>query len=188
MKILIIPGYQDSPKGHWQHWLHQQYKNSEMVVFPHFDNPQKDIWVQTLQDYLYANQDEELLLVAHSMGSVTTAALAEAKGDFSNVVGIILVAPADSEQANFPTEIEGFSPMPTTPLPVPTLLVGSHNDPYMSYERVKQFGNLWDTDFYDAGLVGHINTASGFGPWEGFIPILEGFVQKCLTANIQTVA
>jgi predicted alpha/beta hydrolase family esterase len=44
-------------------------------------------------------------------------------------------------------------------------LVGSEDDPYMNLERAQALAADWDCYFFNAGCVGHINPASGFGPW-----------------------
>jgi len=57
--------------------------------------------------------------------------------------------------------------MPTTPLPFPSLTVGSLDDKYMSLDRLSFYTRLWKTEVRNIGLAGHINIASGFGRWTG---------------------
>nr|MCR5029741.1 alpha/beta hydrolase [Fibrobacter sp.] len=45
-------------------------------------------------------------------------------------------------------------------------VVGSENDPYMSYERVEFFAKAWGAKLFNAGALGHINSDSNLGEWE----------------------
>jgi predicted alpha/beta hydrolase family esterase len=44
-------------------------------------------------------------------------------------------------------------------------LIASEDDPYMSLESAETLAKDWYCGFVNAGLVGHINCASGFGDW-----------------------
>jgi predicted alpha/beta hydrolase family esterase len=48
----------------------------------------------------------------------------------------------------------------TTPL-----LVASRTDPHCTYERAEDYAYAWGSALVDAGEAGHINVASGHGPW-----------------------
>ncbi len=171
MKQIIVPGYQGSPEGHWQYWLNGELTDCEMVVQDDFAYPKMSEWVQRLEEVI-SRCDEPIQLIAHSLGCVTVVKWAELF-DTSTIDSVILVAPADVESSYLPKEITGFGTIPQLQLPFPTTVVGSHNDPYMSFERVSSLATRWDARFIDAGFVGHINTASGFGPWPALLPILE---------------
>jgi len=171
MTQIIVPGFQGSPKGHWQYWLQEISANAITVQQDDWFNPEVNAWVDRLQETVDSTSGP-IQLVGHSMGAITIALWAE-KYDTSRIDSAVLVAPADTESDYLPKEIEGFAPIPTVRLPFPTTLIGSHNDPYMSFVRVIHFANVWDTAFIDAGFVGHINKDSGFGQWPELLPILE---------------
>ena len=80
-----------------------------------------------------------------------------------NIKGAFLVAPADADCVEV---IKDFAPMPTEKLPVPTCVVGSENDPYMTLERAKFFARAWNAKWFNAGSLGHINSDSNLGEWE----------------------
>lgn len=174
MKVLIIPGYQSSLKGHWQDWLLSQVDGAEMVYQDSWEEPHREDWVKRLVEEI-TKQDDEVVLVAHSMGSVTVAAMVEDGLTPVNVAGAIVVAPADSESDYLPREITGFSPMPRTTFPFPSLFIGSDNDPYMMKERVAYFASLWGCEFVSIGEKGHINTAAGYGEWPEIVQFIHRF-------------
>lgn len=192
MKQIIVPGYKGSPEGHWQYWLREVLENAESVVQESWDFPQMDQWVERLNDIIQ-EADEPIQLIGHSMGCITIAFWAFKYGS-RNINSAVLVAPADSESDYLPDDIIGFSPIPALALPFKTTVVGSHNDPYMSFERALHFANRWGADFIDAGNAGHINIESGYGAWDEILPVLERaeadlnvktFASKALYCKVQ---
>jgi hypothetical protein len=59
-------------------------------------------------------------------------------------------------------------------LNVPGLLIGSQNDPWMKLQHAYAWARRWNLVFHDAGLAGHINVESGYGPW----PWIGGVVES----------
>jgi predicted alpha/beta hydrolase family esterase len=88
----------------------------------------------------------------------------------TKVRGAFLVAPPDHEGGAIPREATGFGQVPRDPLPFPSMLVASTNDPLCSVERAVDMAAAWGSDLHFAGEAGHINAASGHGPWpEGLV-------------------
>ncbi|ADZ69841.1 Predicted esterase of the alpha/beta hydrolase fold family [Polymorphum gilvum SL003B-26A1] len=50
-------------------------------------------------------------------------------------------------------------------LGVPAIVAASRNDFWMDQARARDLAQTWGADFVDMGEAGHINVASGFGPW-----------------------
>jgi predicted alpha/beta hydrolase family esterase len=96
-------------------------------------------------------------------------------GSVSKVAAALLVAPPDVESAEHaPPEVHGFAPVPRDPLPFRTVVLASRDDPYCASDRACGFAAGWEADFVDVGGKGHINTATGYGPWpEGERLVLE---------------
>jgi predicted alpha/beta hydrolase family esterase len=64
--------------------------------------------------------------------------------------------------------------MPLVPLPFPSIVVASSDDQYVSPERAVEFARVWGSELRVIGAAGHINGASGYGPWpEGEAMLLE---------------
>ena len=95
---------------------------------------------------------------------------------------LMLVAPADVESAaHTPGHLRGFAPISRVPLPFPAVTVASTNDPYMTLARARELAEAWNTEFVNAGPLGHINVAAGFGPW----PVGEAIVHRLLAERRQ---
>lgn len=161
--ILIVPGLHGSAEGHWQSWWRQDDSDAVLVEQTDWSNPDADGWLATLEQAVLAHP--HALLVAHSLGTILTARLAQSPVA-PLVAGALLVAPADIERtATLNGRHYEFGAMPTDGLPFPSIVVVSHNDPYMSYGKALELGASWDSTIHDLGEAGHINIDSGFGRW-----------------------
>jgi uncharacterized protein len=92
------------------------------------------------------------VLIAHSAGCLATVAWA---GRYAGpVLGALLVTPP---------HLDGIGPREK--LPFRATLVASRTDPYTSFAQFEQFAADWGAELVDAGDAGHLETASGYGPW-----------------------
>jgi predicted alpha/beta hydrolase family esterase len=104
------------------------------------------------------------VIVAHSLGVATVV---QAVPLFRNrVAGAFLVAVPDVANPEIrPRHLMTFGPYPRDPLPFPSIVVASRNDPFSSYDVVEDIAAAWGSLFIDAGEAGHINSDAGYGPW-----------------------
>ena len=63
--------------------------------------------------------------------------------------------------------------MPQQRLSFPSIVVASETDPYVSIDRAEEFSRSWGSRFVNLGPAGHINVASGHGPWDQGLLLLE---------------
>ena len=175
--ILIVPGYTNSGPDHWQSRWQQRLSSARRVEQDDWDAPARDDWVaQVLKTVERCRRP--IVLVAHSLGVITIAHAAPMLPR-GIVRGAFLVAPSDVEDADGIAAIErSFAPVPRDPLPFPSLLVASRSDPYCAYERAEDFAFAWGSALLDAGEAGHINTASGYGPWPEGLMRFAGFLKR----------
>jgi hypothetical protein len=113
-----------------------------------------------------------VLLVAHSAGALMVVHWAAKHGQQRPIRGALLATPSDVEMplpAGYPTPDElrtgGWMPTPRQRLPFPAIVAASRNDPLARYERTVGFAADWGARLVDLGEVGHLNPASGYGPW-----------------------
>jgi predicted alpha/beta hydrolase family esterase len=170
--ILIIPGWSSSGHDHWQSRWERTLKTARRVEQDNWFEPEREAWVARIIEAA-TQSTRPIVLVAHSLGVAAVAHLAQRipKGFLS---GAFLVAPADVDNASGWPETEGlkldgdgsgFAPLPAGPLPFPSVLVASSTDPYCSLDRATALANGWGSTLVEAGDAGHINSASGHGPW-----------------------
>ncbi|MFB7265928.1 RBBP9/YdeN family alpha/beta hydrolase, partial [Streptomyces nojiriensis] len=98
----------------------------------------------------------------------------------ADVRGALLATPPDFETPlpdGYPTPDElaryGWTPVPRKPLPFPSIVAASANDPLGSPERVAGLARDWGSSLVEIGRVGHLNPASGHGPWPRAEELIE---------------
>jgi len=174
--ILIVPGLTNSGPDHWQSRWQHKLSTARRVEQDDWERPGRDAWTARLVDAVAAAR-RPVVLVAHSLG-VLTVAHAAASLPPGKVRGAFLVALPDVEESSVPAVEEAFAPIPREPLPFPSILVASRSDPYCAYHRAEDFAYAWGSALADAGDAGHLNTASGHGPWPEGLMRFAGFMGK----------
>lgn len=155
-RILLVPGLNNSGPGHWQTRWEERFPAFERVEQWHWDRPRLDAWSDQV-GHMLRRSKRPTLLVAHSFGclaSVHRAALGAPQ-----LAGALLVAPADPRKFGVDGEL------PTVPLPIPSIVIGSEDDPWMPAARARRWANRWGSQFVNAGALGHINADSGLEDW-----------------------
>jgi predicted alpha/beta hydrolase family esterase len=171
IKVLLLPGWQNSGPEHWQsRW--ERAHAYERVQQHDWIRPLRGDWIARLQDVVLGHvaQQEpdapaDIVLVAHSLGCMLVAAWAVNNRLAGHIRGALLVAPGDPQRDEMVCVLSSWVKIPGNTLPFPTLLLGSHDDPYCSFERAQQFAGTWGAQFIDYGRCGHINADSGLGDW-----------------------
>lgn len=165
--VLILPGWQTSGPDHWQsRW--EATHGYRRVDQHDWMQPRRGDWIARLEEVLFTCntvEDGPAVLVAHSLGCLHTAAWAAHSLNTAHVKAALLVAPGDAEREDMRPVLPSWSPIPMQRLPFPSVLVGSRNDPYCSFERAQAFAAAWGSRFVDLGDAGHINAESGLGDW-----------------------
>ena len=160
--ILIVPGWHNSGPDHWQSRWQSRLPTARRVEQKDWVRPERDAWVSAL-GLAVGKATRPVVLVAHSLGVVTAIHAAPYVG--RAVRAAFLVGLPDVDRPGVAPELESFRGLTTDPLPFPSMLVASRDDPYCTFERADEFAAAWGADFLDAGFAGHINDAAGYGPW-----------------------
>ncbi|MEP9402821.1 RBBP9/YdeN family alpha/beta hydrolase [Sphingomonas silueang] len=165
--VLTVPGLNGSGPSHWQTLWEQSRPDTARVELGLWSRPLRNAWVTKL-DQAIRQAQAPVVLAAHSLGCLAVAWWAQLSGQPYGwpVAGALLVAPADVDRAGAPIELQGFAPAPRIPLPFPSIVVASTDDPWVSIERAHSMAVDWGSHFVDAGAQGHLNAASGIGWWE----------------------
>ena len=161
--VLTVAGLWNSGPQHWQTQWEAKDPSWLRVAQRDWDHPVRDEWVEAL-DAAVRSCPSAPVLVAHSLGCALVAQWVADRGG-RGVRGAFLVAPSDVEAHDYPVEGRSFSSMPLIPLPFPSVVITSSNDPYVSVTRARQFAEAWQSRLIDIGPAGHINGASGHGLW-----------------------
>jgi uncharacterized protein len=171
--ILIVPGLRDHVPEHWQTLLQTQLEQEgrKATCVPRRTEAKLSCaaWVDDIEQSLGAIAGP-VVLVAHSGGVMMVAHWAQRYGRV--VHGALLATPADLERPlppGYPTldalTENGWLPLPRQPLPFPSIVAASTNDPLGQYDRIAELARDWGSRLVNLGEVGHLNPASGYGPW-----------------------
>lgn len=179
--FVILPGIDGSDDVHWQSRWEQSWGDRAVRTAPaSWTEPDLEDWVGAVQRAYddARSRDDDVVLVAHSLGCWAAAAWFAAGG---SATAAFLVAPPDTQLATFPERASTFQVVPTKPLPCPSLLVASTDDPYCSAERATTFAAAWKADCHLVDGVGHINSTSNLADW----PTGRGLLDELL-ANVRS--
>ena len=164
--IFLVPGWRNSGPGHWQSLWEAQLPDARRVEMPNWEFPRRHEWVEALDDALALHlrfDGAPPVLVGHSLGCMAIVHWAFAHQ--RPVHGALLVSPSDVERAEAPAELRDFAPIPRGALPVPAQVVSAADDGFLDPDRAKDFADAWRARFTLVERGGHLNAASGFGPW-----------------------
>ena len=179
--VLIVPGLRDHVPEHWQTLLQEQLQDVGMKVacVPRraHDKLSLALWVDAIEQSL-AQMTAPVILAAHSGGVMMVVHWAQSSS--RPIHGALLAAPADLERPlppGYPTEDDlaqnGWLPIPRKRLTFPSIVAASTNDPLADHDRVLELADCWGSRVVELGEVGHLNPASGFGPWPQAEPLLR---------------
>ena len=183
---VIVPGVGGSEHDHWQSWLQRQLKSCSRVQQQDWNKPVLHEWIEKFVKTVQAIQ-EPIQIVAHSFGCLTTvAALAQHPELNQNIKNLVLVAPANPARfgdAGFARESQNDYQQyfHQVKLQVPTQMIISENDPWLNFQDALQLAKAWKIRPKNLGQVGHINVASGFGP---FPEIYDFLISENVLKNI----
>jgi predicted alpha/beta hydrolase family esterase len=169
---FVLPGLNNSGPRHWQTRWEEIYGFTR-IHQQEWDYPVKDDWIHTINEVIAPFPPGQVVLIGHSLACVTIAHWAARYN--RTIKGAFLVAPSDVDAPSYPTGTTGFKPMLLDPLPFPSLVVASTNDPYVSLERAAFFASQWGSRFETVGDRGHINSDSGLGDWPEGYKLLQTF-------------
>jgi predicted alpha/beta hydrolase family esterase len=181
-RVLTLPGLWSSGPDHWQSHWERRDASLMRVEQDDWESPTLSDWVARFSAVLHRTTGP-VVLAAHSAGCILAVHWAHQAPttERAKVIGALLVAPADAEAASFPRGPIGFAPMSTCRVPFPTVVVASRNDPYVTFDRAATLATAWGARLHDAGMIGHINTASGHGPWPDGWMLLEQLRARSVT-------
>jgi predicted alpha/beta hydrolase family esterase len=165
VRLLIVPGLHDSGEAHWQSWLQRHHRDARRVQQRDWAVPDLDAWAERIGATLAREPHGPWVAVAHSFGCLALARWLQRQRDergadgAGTVESALLVAPAD------PLKFGVSDALPCAPLPVTSVLAASRTDPWMPFGSAVNWSRAWGSRLVDLGNAGHVNVASGHGPW-----------------------
>jgi predicted alpha/beta hydrolase family esterase len=175
--VVLVPGLRGHVEDHWQTRLAASLPGARIV--PPLGRADAGLRARvTLLDQVIEQVAGPVVLVAHSAGVLVTVHWA-AQYSPTRVVGALLVTPP-AFAAPLPPEYpsieqlraHGWLPIPRRPLPFPSILAVSTDDPLGNPMRLRALANAWGSRTHSLGAVGHLNPASGYGEWPQAVELI----------------
>ncbi len=177
VEILMVPGWTGSGPDHWQTRWQTKLTSARRVQQDDWDKIVTAKWTTRLLEQI-DTAVKPVVVVAHSCG-VPTLVHAVPRLASGKVIAAFLVAPAsEAAAAALPGTDPSFVPYPRDPLPFPSLLVASRTDEHCSYEDASHLALAWGATLVDGGDAGHLNSASGHGPWPEGVIQFSSFLRR----------
>jgi predicted alpha/beta hydrolase family esterase len=171
--VLIVPGLRDAVDDHWQTLLQRDLRKAARPVASVLPMGRENLSCSArVAEIERTAQSIEgpIVAVAHSGGCIMLAHWA--RRTKRAVRGALLATPPDFEKPmpeGYPTmdalRAGGWLPVPRKPLPFPSIVGASRNDPLGRFSRVTALASDWGSEVVDLGSVGPLNPASGYGQW-----------------------
>jgi hypothetical protein len=178
--IVMVPGWTNAGPEHWMTRWEAKLSTARRVAQADWDAPIAGAWAEVVARAVI-EATKPVVLVAHSAG-VPTIAHALPVFDATRVAGAFLVAPPSEAFAAAEPALASFAPYPRRPFPFPAALVASRTDPACAFEEAAALAAAWGVALVDAGDAGHVNTASGHGPWPEGLMRFAGFMKALSSA------
>lgn len=181
MKVLLIHCWGGDGRSCWSGWLADRLREIGVEVlapdFPNTNFPKLEEWLNELRKHVKRfDENEEWVLVGHSLGCPTILRLLEHFGENEKIkVGIFVAGFAKdlgfSETRNF-VENE-FNWGKINKKCDRFVIINSDNDPYIELEEGKRMAKLLGGEFIVEHNAGHINEGSGYTKYERLLKIVN---------------
>jgi len=173
--ILVLPGLGGGTEEHWYARWQAGLKTAEWVPMDDWANPTREAYAPAVAAAVAA-APLPVVLVCHGYGAMAAvhAAPSLAAG---KVRGAFLAAVPDVEALGGAVA-ESFRPVPRDPLPFPSLLLASRDDPHCDFEVAADLAGAWGSRMVDLRESGNVDPDSGHGPWPEGLMTFGKFLQQ----------
>ena len=172
----MVPGPGNADPGHWLARWQAKLSTARLVSEADWDRQDRADPTGATLAAIEAAQ-KPVVLVAHSTGVVS--AILAAPLALKRIVGAFLVSPPALEGGGpVARKLRRLGDYPRDPLPFPSIVVASRNDPHGSYDHAGDLANAWGSLLVDAGESGHIDMHSGHGPWPEGSMVFAQFIAR----------
>lgn len=168
--FLLLHGWESRrPADHWQHWLADELESlGHTVDYPQLsepDDPDLATWKSEIRAH-YAALEGPVTVICHSLACLAWLSLLQDPDPIAPA-RLALVAPPAASKVRAEREIAAFAwkPKATMLNAGSSVLIASDNDSWLPKGAGTEFAEHLDAEFVVMAGAGHINPASGFGPW-----------------------
>lgn len=168
-EYVLVPGFKNSRTEHWQSFWERDIGLFKRISQRHWDQRDIELWVDAIMR-LVSELKRPAILIGHSLGALASVCVIANK--HPSIVGAMFVAPAEPIRLGIEVDV------PDAKLPIPTVLVASHTDPLLPFDRAQALAETWGSELVDLGEAGHINSEAGFGRWPYGLTVLAELIER----------
>lgn len=161
--ILILPGLGGGTEGHWYARWQSGLRTAGSVDLDDWSHPAREPYTDAILSAVAA-AERPVVLVGHGYGAL---AAVHAAGGLSGgkLRGAFLAAVPDVDAPGLHAVGETYRPLPRDPLPFPSLVLASRNDPHCAFDVAVDLAGAWGSRLVDLRESGTVDPESGHGPW-----------------------
>ncbi|PKQ10723.1 MAG: hypothetical protein CVT70_17955 [Alphaproteobacteria bacterium HGW-Alphaproteobacteria-1] len=171
-RTILVPEPGGALTDHWQSWWSHVDPGAKIVGRAGDTSLRYTVLADAIADV--ASADPDTFLVAHGVSCAFVARLLSGRVNLG-IAGVLFVAPTNLSGKDPHARL--FGP-PLEELNMPTTVVASRTDPALDIDAAERLAAHWGSTFVDIGDAGHIDAASGFGPWPDGIALRDDLVTR----------
>jgi uncharacterized protein len=180
MKALIVHGWGGDSSSNWFPWLKNELEKSGIpTICPDLPNPQfpkKEEWLAALRAQASFSENEEIVLIGHSLGCPTILHLLESFQKGEKARAAILVAGFARDLGipiirNFVDTDFDFKKIRSSCRDF--FAINSDNDPYVPLGEGKFMAKSLDAEFITEHGLGHINYGDGHFEYKRVLEMIK---------------
>ncbi|MBF7018695.1 serine hydrolase family protein [Staphylococcus sp. 18_1_E_LY] len=183
--LFIIHGYKANTKSHWFQWLKttmlEYGYTTEILPLPNSEEPQYKAWSQTLDDYLAHKLTNETIIVAHSLGVITTLDYLSHHASETTIKGLFLISGFNELLPNIP-ELDDFISQTNISLDninAQTIkVIGATADPIVNIDATRRLSASLDMDTIEVPHEGHFLENEGYTTFEFLLKQITDLLNK----------
>lgn len=156
--ICYLPDTADDLSGRWRRQWDSIHGGFFGVDLTASDAPHRDFLIERLNTEFH-RIDRPVVLIAHGIGCMPLAWWAE-YGDpasIERIIGALLIEPPDVDRPGRHPWLSRFGACSRTPLPFPSFVVASSDDPRSPIRTAMSLAADWGSSFACAGHKGRLN-------------------------------
>jgi predicted alpha/beta hydrolase family esterase len=166
-RVFIIHGWKASPESNWFPWLKNELEKNgiavEVLAMPYSVHPKCEEWVNYLKEKV-GQVDEDVILIGHSLGTITILNYLSVLKEGEKIGGTILVS-GSAENPGFEELNSFFETMfdheRMRKASKKFVAIHSDDDPVVPFEMGKRMSDILQAEFITIHNGEHLNAGNG---------------------------
>lgn len=178
-QLFIIHGYQASTNSHWFQWIADKMSKydytTNIVYLPNSKYPDFKQWEQALQDNLNNKLDDQTIIVAHSLGVITTLNYLSTLNQMPKIKGLFLVSGFINSLDNIPeldNYIQQCQVIPEKIQAQHMYSIAANEDPVVNIRASEQLSKVFKLHTYTINHKGHFLENEGYNTFSELLSLI----------------